>query len=115
MGIESLDGPLTRRQALERVRNPSPPQGYSWLVVATTSDGKRWHNGVRLETKEEAEVFVEAYAKFDLEKAGYLTGEVIRSDGDEWNCSIIRHRKGGRPTLLFPDGQCGQQVPPLNH
>lgn len=107
-GKVSLNGPLTKRQALEAVRNPSPPQGYSWLVEATTKDGKRWRNGVRLETKEEAEVYVEQFGRSDLEKGegepSYQTSRIIRSDSDEVNCSIIRKRKGDGPTLIFHDG-----------
>ena len=48
-------------------------QDHSWLVEASTKDGHRWRNGVRLATKEEAEVYIEAHAAFDLEKAGYVT------------------------------------------
>jgi hypothetical protein len=106
MGIDTLNGPLTKREALEYVRKPpSPPQGHSWLVEATTKDSKRWRNGVRLSTKEEAEAYVE-FARFDLEKEGYLTGWVIHCEGEKPNCSISRRRKGGRPTFLFPDGGC---------
>ena len=105
-GISGLNGPLTKREALERVRNPPPPPDHAWLVEATTKDGKRWRNGVRLRTKEEAKVYVEAFARFHLEKAGYVTGRVVRSDGEPNNCSIIRTYKRGRPTLLFEDGQC---------
>ena len=107
MGMNSLNGPLTKRQALEAVRKPSsPPQRHSWLVEATTKDGRRWRNGVRLGTKGEAEVYVESYVPFDLEKAGYASAGIIRSDGDEANCFITRRRKGGRPTFSFEDGQC---------
>jgi hypothetical protein len=106
IGVSGPNGPLGKRAALEYVRNPPPPQKHSWLVEAVTKNGKRWRNGVRLRTKEEAEVYVEAFARFNLEKAGYIAGRVVRSDDEPNNCSIIRTHKRGRPNLVFQDGQC---------
>jgi hypothetical protein len=106
-GYSGLNGPMTKRQALEHVRkHEGVSQGYSWLIEATTADGQRWRNGVRLWSKEEAEVYVEWFVRFELEKVGYVTAEIIRADGEESNCPIVRSRKGGRPTLLFAHGEC---------
>jgi hypothetical protein len=106
MRIDSLNGPLSKRAALEQVRNPPPRQLHSWRVEATTKDGRRWGNGVRLGTKEEAKVYVESYVPFDLEKAGYASAEIIRCD-DEPRNSITRSRAKGRPKLIFKHGTCG--------
>jgi hypothetical protein len=102
-GMNGLNGRLSKRGALERYR--AAPQGHCWRVEAITRDGKRWSNGVRLDTKEEAEVYAEAHARYDLENDGYVTSEILRCD-EPSNCSITRARAKGRPTLNFPDGQC---------
>jgi hypothetical protein len=102
-----LNGPLSKTEALRHRRSPKPKPDHSWRVEAITKDGRRWTNGVRLASYAEAEVYVQAYAAFELAEAGYVTGEVLRDDKAEANCSIIRrNKKGGRPTLLFADGEC---------
>jgi hypothetical protein len=107
MGVPGLHGPLSKRKAMEYVRNPPPPQNHSWLVEATTKDGKRWRNGVRLATKEEAQAYIESHVRFDLEKAGYLTARLVRCEDESANCFLYRRTRGGRcVTLGFPDGLC---------
>ncbi len=98
-------GPLSKTAALAALRKP--PQGYSWRVEATTADGQRWINGVRLKTSEESEVYIEAFARFELEEHGYVTAEMLRCDGEPATNSISRNRKGGRPILNFLHGTCG--------
>src|SRR5262249_8326902 len=106
--IVGLNGPLTKRQALarhaERDETDQPERG-SWLVEATTKSGRKLRNRVRLRSREEAETYIEAHVRFDLKRHGYASAVAIRCD-DAPNCSVIRTRKGGRPTLSFPDGQC---------
>jgi hypothetical protein len=104
----SLHGPLSKTEALKRYRNPAPAPDHSWRVEAVTNDGRRWSNGVRLASREEAETYIESHTRFELEQDGYVTAEVVRDDAAKANCQLIRRRKGGRVTLCFRDGQCGQ-------
>ena len=106
VGYMSLDGPLSKTAAIKRHRNPEPEPDHSWRVEAITKDGRRWSSGVRLATREEAEVYVQFYAAPELAEVGYVTGEVVRDDKAKWNCSITRNKKGGRPILNFTDGEC---------
>ena len=109
VGYSSLNGDLSKTAALARAKaemaGEIPTPDHSWLVEASTKDGCRWRNGVRLKTKEEAEVYVVAHAAFELEKAGYVTARAIRCD-DLPNCYVMRARKGGRADLVFQDGSC---------
>jgi hypothetical protein len=102
--MEGLNGTLSKREALESYRKPK--QTFSWRVEATTKDGKRWCNGVRLATREEAKVYIQAHVSFDLEKQGYVTAEVLRCDGEPPVNSITRRRAGGRAFLGFMHGTC---------
>ena len=101
--LHGLNGPLSPKAAFAALS--APKHNHSWRIEASTQDGKRWQNGVRLETKEQAEVYIEAHVRYDLEKQGYVTAKIVRCD-DEANCSVIRNSRKGRPTLVFPDGQC---------
>ena len=104
MGISGINGPLGKREALARLKEP--PQDHSWLVEATTKDGQRWRNGVRLRTKEEAELYIESHVQPQLEKAGFVSAKVIQ-DGVPPNCNLYRKTRGGRVVILgFEDGQC---------
>jgi hypothetical protein len=109
VGYDSLNGPLGKTAALRRYREGESKSG-SWRVEAITKDGKRWTNGVRLASREEAEVYAKFHVPYnlekDLKKAGYVTTEIMR-DGAEPNCLITRKRKGGRTYLNFGDGECG--------
>jgi hypothetical protein len=98
-----LHGPLGKRAALEHLRKPAPD--HSWLVEAATADGRRWRNGARFGTREEAEAYVTAHVSHDLKTAGYVSACVLRCD-DVPNCVIYRHRKGGRLRLGIPEGAC---------
>jgi hypothetical protein len=103
--VGGLNGPLGKREALEQLKQPPP--GHSCRVEAITKDGKRWSNGVRLSTREEAEVYVHWYARHELEdRGGYVTAEILRCD-DEPRNDISRRRAGGRPSLGFTHGECG--------
>jgi hypothetical protein len=106
VGYPSLNGPLSKTAALKNYRNPEPKPDHAWRVEAITSDGRRWSSGVRLGTQAEAEVYAQFWPATELAEAGYVTGEILRDDKAEANCSVIRNKKGGRPTLLFPDGLC---------
>jgi hypothetical protein len=105
IGMNGLNGRLSKTEALKRYRNPPKPNS-SWRVEAITKDGHRWTNGVRLQSHEEAEVYVAAHAAYQLAEAGYVTADIVRDDEAEANCSITRHRKGGRAYLIFADGEC---------
>jgi hypothetical protein len=104
IGMDGLNGRLTPKQAIEKLRNPEPKQDYSYRVEAQTADGRRWATGVRLKTVEEAQIYAEYYT-YKLE--GYVTSEVIRCDGESPLNRITRGRKGGRPELDFMHGTCG--------
>jgi hypothetical protein len=105
VGMDGLNGRLSKTAALKRYREGKPKPDGSWCIEAITKDGKRWINGVRLASREEAEVYVKAHVPYDLEKAGYVTAEIVR-DGAEPNCSITRKRKGGHSYLNFGEGEC---------
>jgi hypothetical protein len=85
----------------------APPQEFSWKVIATTKDRKRWENGVRLRTREEAKQYCEIHVQQDYGpegKEGYVTKtSIIRTDDRPRN-SIFKER--GRPTLGFTHGDC---------
>jgi hypothetical protein len=81
----------------------APPPDHSWRVIATTPDGRRWQNGVRLVTEEEAREYADVHARGELE--GYVTAEVLRCDEQPRNS--IDHRRSGRVVLIFTDGECG--------
>jgi hypothetical protein len=104
--INSLNGPLPKLAAIaasaEAAAEKVPDQS-SWRVEAVSQDGQRWHNGVSFATREEAEVYVDGYARFEV--PGYARADILPLDQPPQN-SIIRRRKGGRPTLLFADGTC---------
>jgi len=106
IGMDSLNGRLSKTAALKRYRESEPKFDGSWRVEAIAKDGKRWINGVRLASREEAEVYVKAHVPYDFKKAGYVTAEIVR-DGAESNCSITRKQKGGRSYLNFGEGECG--------
>jgi hypothetical protein len=57
VGMDGLNGRLSKTEALRRYKNPPRPDG-SWRVEAVTEDGRCWTNGVRLGSREEAEVYV---------------------------------------------------------
>jgi hypothetical protein len=54
-----------------------PPPTSSWRVEPTTKDGKRWSNGVRLASKEEAVAYRDHHACYELEEAGYVTADIL--------------------------------------
>ena len=72
-------------------------------IEVSTADGHSWRNGVRLDTKAEAEAYILTHAAFEVD--GYVTGRAIPC-GDAPNCRMVSNRKGGRPVLTFPDGSC---------
>ena len=76
---------------------------HSWAIEVSTADGHSWRNGVRLDTKGEAEAYILTHAAFEMD--GYVTGRAIPC-GDAPNCRVVSNRKGGRPVLTFPDGSC---------
>jgi ParB-like chromosome segregation protein Spo0J len=105
LGMSGLDGPLTKKQVLERLRlGGEEPQQFSWRVDAIGKDGKRYRSGVRLKTKAEAKVYRDAFAAFEV--PDYASAEIIRCCDDEPKQSIVRKTKGGRPYLGFMDGEC---------
>ena len=105
MGMSGLNGPLSKTAALAQYRKPQQQQQHSSRVEAVAADGIRWANGVRLGTEEEAHTYADHYARFKIE--GYVTGDIIRCDGEQPLNQITRNRKGGRPVLNFMHGTCG--------
>jgi hypothetical protein len=65
---------------------------------------KRWGNGVRLGTRAEAEAYGEFHARHEVKD--FERFEVVHCPDEQANCSVIRRQRGGRTTLLFPDGGC---------
>jgi hypothetical protein len=85
----------------------APPQEFSWAVIATTKDGKRWQNGVRLKMREDAEEYAEIHVKQGRGpegRKGYVTATSIVRCDDRPRNSITRER--GRSLLGFMDGEC---------
>jgi hypothetical protein len=97
------------RAALQREREGRPAQDFSFGVEATTKDGRVWASGVRLATKEEAELYVEGYARRDLKPHGYATeGDAIAFDVKRYDEPPVMSITGKRrKTLNFPHGTCG--------
>jgi hypothetical protein len=97
----------------EEYVNPPPPQDHSYRVVVIAKDGKRWENGVRLKTREEAETYIEWYIKPDFERApdvDYGSSEILRCEGggpiQDITWKTASGKKARRPTFGFPDGKC---------
>jgi hypothetical protein len=104
MGVDSFNGPMTKREALEAIDKEKPPPNGSWRVEVTDDKGQRWRSGVTLATEEEAEVYGDVHARAEV--AGYVTARLIRSD-DAPSCSISRTtRRSNRWSLGFMDGEC---------
>jgi hypothetical protein len=97
----------------ERKSDPTANTAKSWRVEVITKDSKRYGNGVRLSTEEEADAY-RANAGLDLmrENAIIVTAsEVIPSD-DVPTAAMYRSERGrfkGRfkETLFFLHGTCG--------
>ena len=53
-----------------------PPQSESWTVEAVSKDDKLWRNGVRLASYEEAETYLEFFARQDV--PGFRDGKIIK-------------------------------------
>ena len=64
---------------------------HSWAIEVSTADGHSWRNGVRLDTKAEAEAYILTHAAFEVD--GYVTGRAIPC-GDAPNCRVVSNRKG---------------------
>jgi hypothetical protein len=99
-GVGSLNGDLPKLAAIAAVEKPEPDTSFR---VEAVGKGGRWRNGVTLGSEEEAKVYVESYARFNV--PGFRSGEIMPSGGAP-NCSITRKRKGGRATLEFRHGEC---------
>jgi hypothetical protein len=92
-------GDLSKTAALAWIReNPA------YRVEAVTVDGRRFGNGVRLGTVEEAQLYAEHFARPQVE--GYVTGDVIRCDGELAENSVTMN-PDGTADLGFRHGTCG--------
>jgi hypothetical protein len=80
----------------------APPPDHSWRVIATTANGRRWQNGVRLYTEEQAKLYADVSAREELE--GYVTAEVLRCNEHPRNS--IHRQRSGRVDLVFNHGEC---------
>jgi hypothetical protein len=90
-------------RAEEEAKAPEPQQ--SWLAEAVSMDGKVWRSGARFQTREEAQIYIEFFARHEVE--GFATAAVLGcDDGDRPRQSITRRRSGGKPTLNFEHGTC---------
>jgi hypothetical protein len=93
-------------------------QPFSFGVEATTKDVRVWASGVRLRKEEEAKLYIDLHARWELKKHGYSAWE----DDPDKPCEItfyikrydeppimwIEKVKGRKhPPLCFPHGTCG--------
>ena len=108
-GISGLNGPLPKLAAIaaaagiDSLAEKPETRTTSWRVEAVSQDGQRWHNGVSFATREEAEVYVDSFARFEVRD--YARADILLVDQPPHN-SITRRRRGGRPTLMFNHGEC---------
>jgi len=77
----------------------------AYRVEVVTADGQRWGNGVRLDTAESAQLYVEHFARQQVE--GYVTSDIIRCDGELAENSIRIDPEDGTADLTFRHGTCG--------
>jgi hypothetical protein len=77
----------------------------AYRVEVETADGRRFGNGVRLGTMEEAQLYVEHHARQQVE--GYVTSNIIRCDGEVAMNSITINPEDGSAELGFIHGTCG--------
>jgi ParB family chromosome partitioning protein len=106
-----------RKPESEQHKRPATADGHpaaarSWTVVASAEDGKRYGNGVRLRTKEEARAYM-VHAHRPLWECA-INEIHIAPSADEPNCQMDRFDKGRdkgkvRPScrLIFEEGTCG--------
>jgi hypothetical protein len=95
----------------------STPDGKpaSWKVVVIAKDGKRYSNGVRLETEEDADVYRMINVGVDFWRSFYdhrivITGTIAIPTDDPPNVLFDRTKKGriaDRCALNFEHGTCG--------
>ena len=99
LGFMSIEG-LSKTAALAMLReNPAH------RVEVVTADGRRFGNGVRLQTMEDAHLYAEHFARQQVE--GYVTTDIIRCDGELARNSITVNPEDGVPELGFMHGTCG--------
>jgi hypothetical protein len=81
----------------------------SWRVEVLTKDGKRYENGVRLATEEEADRYRMVFDITGFWNEGIIiVGTVVIDCGDDPNCGMERTKKGKiTHRLIFPHGGCG--------
>jgi hypothetical protein len=99
---------LRRTGDATKVTKPGPkPTVRSWRVVATTKGGKRYSDGVRLATEEEAHLYC-GVAFFDLRNRHVVRTTVIRSN-EEPTASMRNQRTGELiRSVKFTHGACDQ-------
>lgn len=73
---------------------------YSWKVEAVDGQGRRWGNGVRLNTEEEARLYAEAASK-----DGYAATEIIRAPGEP-SLASVSVDDAGDVLVHFMHGMC---------
>jgi hypothetical protein len=89
-----------------RVTKPvAPPR--SWQIIAIAKDGRRYANGVRLGTEEEADLYRIFYVASEFWHADriVIVGTLAIPTNDPSNVYLERTKRRAR--LLFPEGQCG--------
>jgi hypothetical protein len=78
-----------------------PDPTTSWLVEAVSMDGRVWRSGVILGTREEAEIYIDRYARHEVE--GFAIAAVLECAETPTNWITGK----SRPTLCFMHGECG--------
>ncbi len=76
----------------------------AYRVEAVSADGRRWGNGVRLGTQDEARLYVEHIVRHQVE--GCVTSDIIQCAGDLPVNSIYQDGNG-EFVLTFLHGACG--------
>jgi hypothetical protein len=105
---------LQARLERENREQQIPEQDFSFGLEVTTKDGKVWASGVRLATKEEAEFYIDWWARNELRKHGYVTwdndpnSDVRAFDIKQYDDRPMMKITGGRrKTMSFMHGTCG--------
>jgi hypothetical protein len=105
--LDGLNGALSKKAAIAAAADDAPDKPkltHSWRVEVTDDKGQRWGDGVRLESEEEAKVYVDIFARHEV--PGYVTSEIIRTDEPPANSLGRTSKRAKRVTLFFNDGDC---------
>jgi hypothetical protein len=105
---------LQARLERENKEQGIPQQDFSFGLEVATKDGRVWASGVRLPTKEEAEFYIDYWARPELSKHGYVpwkddpNTDLLAFDIKRYDEQPMMKIWGGkRKALSFMHGTCG--------